>query len=166
MSTVAFPLGQRPSSIIDAGDARSWGGQLPNVVNAGTSLTVSRETHWGRIIALNGSPSAITLPEAIGDGFTIDLLVTAAQAHTVVTADGTNDRFVGLAMINDAGDSSAATVDAYPTASNTNKITASVAGGFGTIGDRCRLVNYAADKWSVQIFSQSSTDPVTPFSNV
>lgn len=161
-----LPIQAAPTSSLAQTDARSWGATLATVLDAGAALVVSRETHAGRIIALNGAPSLITLPAAIGDGFEVLLMVTAAAAHVISTADGVNDRLVGSALINDTGDSAAATMDGFPTASNSNTLTCSVAGGLGTIGDTIRLTNYAVDRWSVRAFGQASTDPATPFSNV
>lgn len=167
MSLLTYPIQQRPTQQPAATDVRSWGGTLADVVAAGNALTVSRETHAGRLIALDGAPSVITLPDAApGDGFEINLIVTAAAAHTVTVGDTTNERLVGTAQINDTGDSSAATMDAYATAGNSNKITCSVVGGLGTVGDTIQLKNYAADRWSVRCIGQAATDPATPFSNV
>src|SRR3990167_9648674 len=87
-----LPIKAAPTSSLAQTDARSWGATLATVRDAGAALVVSRETHAGRIIALNGAPSLITLPAAIGDGFEVLLMVTAAAAHVISTADRKSTR--------------------------------------------------------------------------
>lgn len=144
----------------------SWGGTAGAIVAAGSGITIDRtEYPSGTIFGLGGSPSAMVLPAAIGSGWSCQMLVTAAQAHTIVTAPAT-DFFFGSVIVNDVGDSSAATADGYATAANSNKITASTTAGFGRIGDIITLTDFAAGKWRVNGFAGSAADPATPFSNV
>lgn len=132
----------------------------------GSSVTLGA-THVGRVAVLNrGAGVAVTLPAATGTGSTFTLFVgTASNASTVATAP-TTDVFAGGILINDTGDTTPATADFYPTASNSNKMSMTTAGGGGLVGDLITLVDVAAGVWSVQGVFTGATDPVTPFSHV
>lgn len=160
-----FPPTPRPTTDLGVTDLRYNGIAAAVMVECGAALTLDRVLHAGRTIALNHATAAITLCAALGTGARFRFVVTLAGAPTLACTP-TTDFFFGVVFINDAGDTSAATADAYPTASNSNKFTGAVAGGFGRVGDVIEIQDFAAGKWEIKGFSGSATDPVTPFSNV
>lgn len=142
--------------------------QKPATVTAAT-LTITPRLHSSRTLVLNGTAgagTAITLPAATGTGDRYRFIVgVASNANTIASAP-TTDYFVGGLFINDVGDSSAATADFFPTASTSNKISPTTAGGGGNVGSFIELEDYATGLWRVSGTLGAATDPVNPFSHV
>lgn len=166
-ASVAFPPVPAHTSLPAQTDARSWGGQAAQGVAAGAALTLTRQLHAGRTVLQDtAAGSAITLPAALGSGDRYRVAVSVAgNAHTVATSP-TTDVLAGGIMINDTGDSAAATADGFPTAATSNKISQTTAGGGGKVGDYMEFVDILAGTWLVSGFFQGATDPTTPFSHV
>lgn len=132
-----------------------------------STLAVTAALHAGRTVVLNRSGGvAVTLPAATGSGNRYRFIVGTASNANTINVTG-NDTFGGTAIINDTGDSSAATVDAFrATSGTTNKISPTTAGGGGLVGDIIEVEDIATDVWFTRCTFQSATDPVTPFSAV
>lgn len=139
----------------------------PTPVSVTASAVTLGVAHVGRTTLLNRSAGvAVTLPAATGTGNRYRLVVgTASNANTVATSP-TTDVFAGGVLINDTGDTSAATADFYPTASNSNKMSPTTAGGGGLKGDWIELEDMASGVWQVTGTFQGALDPATPFSHV
>lgn len=123
------------------------------------------DAHMGGTVALNRSAGVtVTLPAAKGTGNKVKVIVgTASNANIVKVANAT-DVFVGGILINDIGDSSAATADFFPTASTSDTVTCTTAGGGGLKGDWVEFEDIASGFWAVRGVFQGATDPTTPFS--
>jgi hypothetical protein len=130
-------------------------------VDNGTVLDDGHSSYLNR-----AAGTAVTLPHATGSGKRYRFVVgTASNANTIATAP-TTDVFAGQILINNTGDTSAATVDSYPTAANSNKISPTTVGGGGAVGDWIEVEDIAAGVWQVHGAFQLALDPVTPFSHV
>ncbi len=133
----------------------------------GANVTLGA-THKNRTTVLNAAGGvAVTLPAASGTGDVYRLVVgTASNANTVVTAPAT-DFFQGLVMGTDSDDTAPAVpLRGFSTASTTNKISPTTAGGGGLAGDWIELQDYAAGLWTVRGVFQATTAPASPFSHV
>lgn len=108
----------------------------------------------------------VTLPAAKGTGNTYRFLVktTLTSAAYIVKVANSTDVMVGGILINDTGDTVAATSDFFPTASTSDTITLTQSIGGGKAGDWVELEDYAAGFWAVRGVLQGYTDPATPFS--
>lgn len=136
-------------------------------VAAGATLTVTAALHAGKIVALDTSGgSAITLPAATATGNIYTFIETvASNAHTISAAGA--DKMAGGILINDVGDTAAATADFYrATVASSNKISPTTAGGGGAIGDFIVCTDVLSAVWMISGVFQTSTDPVNPFSAV
>lgn len=165
MGIATFPAVAPITSQVAETVARSWGGGVgPTPVSAGAATLTLSALHNGRTVNLDQSGgTAVTLPAATGTGFKCRLVVSvASNANTVLTLP-TTDYFQGVALVNDVGDSSAATVDAYTAGSTSNKLAPTTAGGGGAVGDYIELEDIAAAKWAIKVVFRTSTDPVNPF---
>lgn len=130
-------------------------------LNAGTVLDDGKSLYLNRALG-----TAVVMPSATGSGRRFRFVVgTASNANTFATLP-TTDVFAGSVLINNTGDSSAATVDSYPTAATSNKISPTTLGGGGTVGDWTEFEDIAAGVWLVTGAWQLALDPVTPFSHV
>lgn len=132
------------------------------------NFTLTRRNHAGRTLVLNAAAglSAVVLPAAIGSGARYRFLVgTTITSNTIVikVANAT-DVMVGGVIINDIGDSSAATSDFFPTASTSDTITLTAAIGAGKKGDWIELEDFASGFFAVHGCLQGETDPANPFS--
>jgi hypothetical protein len=161
-----FPAQPVPTQDPGPSDGRSWGAVLSTIIAAGAALVLT-VAHAMRVVAQDTvAGSAITLPAALGTGNVYRVIVTVAgNAHSVITAPNT-DFFFGGIVINDTGDTSAATADFFPTAANSNKISQTTVAGGGKVGDWLEFTDIAAGKWAVRGVFQGAVDPATPFSNV
>lgn len=133
---------------------------------AGATLTLTR-THAFKTIALDQSGgTAVTLPAATATGDRYYLMVTVASNANTVLAAG-SDKMAGGVIINDVGDTVAATADFYrATVASSNKISPTTAGGGGAIGDFIELTDVLSAVWMVTGIWQTATDPTNPFSAV
>lgn len=134
----------------------------PRTLTAATTLT---EADAGGTFFLSLTAGfQVTLPAASGTGNRYKFIVkTASNAYKIASTTGAGF-FVGAILINDVGDSSAATVDAYAGNGTTHDfINPTTAGGGGLAGDWIEVIDIDTDKWAVSGVFQSATDPVTPF---
>lgn len=130
------------------------------------TATITRVANSGRTNLFNRAAGVTaTLPAATGSGNTYRFVsgVVATGDYVIKVADAT-DVFVGGIMINDIGDSSAATSDFHPTESTSDTITIAFATGGGKVGDWVEVEDIAANTWAVRGVLQGMTDPATPFS--
>jgi hypothetical protein len=132
-----------------------------------TAATTCMNSHAGRTNLLSAVAGfTVTLPAAKGTGNTYRFLVktTLTSANYIIKVANSTDVMVGGILINDIGDTSAATADFFPTASTSDTITLPFATGAGKAGDWVELEDYAAGFWAVRGQVQGMTDPATPFS--
>lgn len=131
------------------------------------SVTATRVDNAGRTNVLAAAAGlTITLPAATGSGDKHRYVVgtTATSGNYVVKVADATDVFVGGILINDIGDSSAATADFFPTAASSDTITMAYATGGGKAGDWVEVEDIGANQWAVTGVFQGMTDPATPFS--
>lgn len=131
------------------------------------SATFTRAANAGRTNLVSAAAGlTITLPASLGTGRRFRVLIgTTLTSNTIViqVANAT-DVLRGGVIINDIGDSSAATADFFPTASTSDTITLTASIGAGKAGDFIELEDYAAGFFSVYGVLQGETDPTNPFS--
>jgi hypothetical protein len=131
------------------------------------SATFTKQTNGGRTNVLGKADGlTVTLPAAVGSGTIFRILVgTTLTSNTyVIQVANATDVFRGGVIINDIGDSSAATADFFPTASTSDTITLTASIGAGKAGDFIEIEDYAAGFFAVRGVLQGETDPTNPFS--
>lgn len=131
------------------------------------TATASRSAYAGRTTRLDAVAGfAVTLPASSGSGNKYRFVVgTALTSGTyVVKVANATDIMAGGVLINDTGDSSAATVDYFPTASTSDTYTMTQAIGGGKVGDWFEVEDFKSGTWVVHGVQQGVTDPTTPFS--
>lgn len=133
-----------------------------------SSKTLTRTAHSGRTVTVNrAAGSTLTLPAAKGTGDRYRIVVgTALTSGTlVVQVANSSDAMCGGVLINDIGDTAAATADFFPAVNGTSDtITLTQAVGGGKAGDFIEVQDIATNVWQVQGIVQGVTDPTTPFS--
>lgn len=143
-------------------------GFIHRAVNSLTATTTLKPgEHSGctnRLDAIAGFTS--TLPASSGSGNRYRFVVgTALTSGTyVVKVANATDVFVGGVVINDIGDSAAATADFHPTASTSDTFTMTQSIGGGKKGDWFEVEDIALGVWAVNGVMQGVTDPTSPFS--
>lgn len=143
------------------------GGATSGLVSAaGANLTVTATLHAGRTITMDqAGGTTFTLPAPTGTGNKYRFVCTVASNANIINADVTGTSMYGGVLINDTGDTSAATADFFPTAATSNRITLTTAGGGGATGDWIEVQDTATGFWSVRGVFKGALDPVTPFSH-
>lgn len=121
-----------------------------NVVNAGTALTMTADSHLGTIVAMNSaSGSAITLPAATGTGNQYTIVVTTtvtSNAHSITCAG--SDKLAGSFFL---GSTTAALTDASIVALNNNTVISMDGTTKGGIkGSIIYLTDVATNLWVVE----------------
>ena len=143
---------------IEAGGLLDVGGP----VAAGSTLTVTRALHAGRIVALDtAAGSTCTLPAATGTGSVYTFIVTVtptSNQHTVAAL--TTDIMAGQAFGVD-GDGEPG--NAWGTASDSDKILMNSGTQGGEIGDRVVCVDIKTSVWAVTAHLTQSGTEATPF---
>jgi hypothetical protein len=139
----------------------------PLTVSA-TTLTLNRNIHDNKVIRLTSTTGcAVTLPLATGTGakFTVVLGAQLASGSVAVAASST-DTFTGYAIVEDAGDTTAADATIFATVNGTTDTwTSAATGGGGEIGDHIECVDIATGLWLVRAWGQAVLDSTaTPFS--
>jgi hypothetical protein len=119
-------------------------------VNAGSTLTMTADSHLGVVVNLNAlAGSAVTLPAATGTGNTYTILVTVAptsNTHTITCAG--SDKLYGFFWL---GSTTAALTDASQVALNANTIIAMNGTTTGGIkGSVVYLTDMALNTWVVE----------------
>ena len=136
-----------------------------DVIYDDTTLTLTRNSHNGRVIVLNhtGAASTVTLPAATGSGARYTFIVGAVNTsnHVVKVANAT-DVFEGMALIlQDAAD----TVVGFETAAASDTITLNgTTTGGAAIGDRIEIIDYASGKFHILAHLTGTGTEATPFS--
>lgn len=133
---------------------------------AAATLTVTAALHAGQTIVMNQSGgTTFTLPAATATGNIYRFVCSVASNANIINADVTGCSMAGGILINDAGDTAAATADFFPTAATSNRITLTTAGGGGATGDWVEAQDILANLWAIRGVFKTSTDPVNPFSH-
>ena len=131
------------------------------------TATLNRQDHSGRTLLVNAAAGlTLTLPASNGSGRRYRILVgTTLTSNTIViqVANGT-DVMAGGVLINDIGDTTAATSDYFPTASTSDTITLTASIGAGKRGDFVEFEDFATGFYAVYGVLQGETDPTNPFS--
>lgn len=131
------------------------------------TTTTAVNAHAGRTNTLAlAAGFVVTLPAAKGTGNKYRFLVKTALTsgtYVVKVANGT-DVFTGGVLINDIGDTTAATADFFPTAASSDTYTMTASLGGGKAGDWVEFEDYAAGFFAVNGVMTGVTDPATPFS--
>lgn len=131
------------------------------------TATLNRQDHSGRTLLVSAAAGlTLTLPASTGTGRRYRILVgTTLTSNTIViqVANAT-DVLRGGVIINDIGDSSAATSDYFPTASTSDTVTLTASIGAGKAGDFVEFEDYATGFYAVYGVLQGETDPTNPFS--
>lgn len=131
------------------------------------AVTATRAANSGRTNLLSAVAGfAVTLPASSGSGNKYRFLVktTLTSASYIIKVKNAVDVFVGGVVINDTGDTAAATADFFPTASTSDTYTMTQSIGAGKAGDWVEFEDYATGFWAVNGVLQGVTDPTTPFS--
>jgi hypothetical protein len=140
----------------------------PTMVTETGSFTASQAEHANRTTLLGAAAGGtVTLPAATGSGdkyrFVVSVLLTsAAWAITAPAGSILN----GMALINNTGDSTAATVDAYPTGASDEQFNFTQSVGGGKIGDWVEVEDIVSGIYAVTAFIQGQPDPTNPFASV
>lgn len=136
-------------------------------VAAGAALTLTAETHAGRIVNLDtAAGSTVTLPAASGSGnvyrFRVSVLATS-NSHIVKVANA-SDVFEGYAVISDTDTGSAASMFmAVAGTSDTITLNRSTTGSV-TIGEYIEIEDVAANRFNVRAVLSGTGVVATPFS--
>ena len=134
-------------------------------VTAGaTTLTVTRATHGGRVMALaNTAPIAVTLPQATGTGamytFQIQQAATGTSS-TIKVANGT-DVMQGVSWVLTT---SSANVIGYATSATSDTVSLNGTTLGGVAGDIIEIQDVKTGFFAVKIFCQATGSTATPFS--
>jgi hypothetical protein len=142
-------------------------GNNPQPVSITGSISLTNALHAGRILLLNAAAGGtITLPAATGTGDVYRLqIATALTSATWAINTASPDKFYGGVIINDTGDTTAATADFKPAVGGTSvTITLTQTVGAGVIGDYIELIDVGTAKWVVSGVLVAELDPTTPFS--
>ena len=90
---------------------------------------------------------------------------TALTSSTyIIKVANSTDVFAGGAIINDTGDTTAATADFWPTAATSDTFTMTQNVGGGKQGDWFEVEDIASGFFAVHGCMQGVTDPTSPFS--
>lgn len=137
-------------------------------VAAGASLTLTAETHAGRIINLDtAAGSTVTLPAATGSGnvyrFRVSVLATSSS-HVIKVANA-SDAMEGGVVIADT-DTAGAAYSFFAVAGTSDTITLNRSTtGSVTIGEYIEVEDIAANRFAVRGVLSGTGTPLTPFSN-
>ncbi len=138
-----------PSSTYGTGTT-VLGNPVANLVNAGTTLTMTAESHLGTVVAMNKADgSAITLPAATGTGnqYTIVVTTTVTSNASTVTCAG-SDKMYGSFFL---GSTTAALTDASIVALANNTVISMNGTTTGGIkGSAIFLTDLATNLWMVE----------------
>lgn len=132
--------------------------------NHTASATLNRNTHSECMNTINAAAGlTLTLPAASGSGDVYRFYVgtTVTSNNVIIRVANASDTMSGLAIsAADGGD----TANAWETASDTDTITLNGTTKGGVLGDVITLEDVAANKWSVQVVSSSTSTEASPFS--
>ena len=132
--------------------------------NHTATATLNRNTHSECMNTINAAAGlTLTLPAASGSGDVYRLYIgtTVTSNNVIIRVANASDTMSGLAIsAADGGD----TANAWETASDTDTITLNGTTKGGVLGDVITLEDVAANKWSVQVVSSSTSTEASPFS--
>lgn len=132
--------------------------------NHTASATLNRNTHSECMNTINAAAGlTLTLPAASGSGdvYRFYIGTTVTSNDVIIRVANGSDTMSGLAIsAADGGD----TANAWETASTSDTITLNGTTKGGVLGDMITLEDVAANKWSVQIISSSTSTEASPFS--
>lgn len=135
------------------------------LVAAGSSLTLTKEAHDGKIIALNtAAGSTVILPTSSGSGAVYRFLVTvtATSNNHIIKVGNATDEFRGF-VVQDASEATAPNI--WWAADNDDTITLNrTTTGLAEQGEYFEIVDGTSGHYFVRGFSQASGIEATPFS--
>lgn len=137
----------------------------PALVAGGGTLTMTADSHAGKIIALDtAAGSVITLPTSTGGGAVYEFLVTVtatSNSHVIKVGNAT-DEFRGY-VVQDSDTATAPNI--WWAADNNDTITLNrTTTGLAAQGEYFKIVDAVAGHYYVQGYSQASGTEATPFS--
>lgn len=129
--------------------------------------TLDAETHSNRTLVVNAAAGvALTLPDATGTGDKYRVVIGTLLTSGDVTVTAPSGSILkGIALINDIGDSTAATVDAYAAGTSDEIFTFDQSAGGGKVGDWLELEDVATGVYAVRAHLTGQVDPATPFTS-
>jgi hypothetical protein len=130
------------------------------------SATLALEDASRPVIVNAAAGLTITLPTATGSGKTFRIFVgTLLTSSSIIVDVAGSDKFYGGVLINDTGDTTAATADYFPAVGGSSvHLTLAQTAGAGKIGDWLEVTDVAALAWSVKGVLNGELDPTTPWS--
>jgi hypothetical protein len=164
MTVAVAPQGQKRPFILRRGMSSANDLEKLPVNVTSSTVTLSPDTHAGRITRLNlAAGIAVTLPAATGTGDEYKIVVSTTFTGAATIKVVGNDIMKGTAILfADGGD----TVVGFATAADSDTIsmfgTANAQGGIA--GECIELVDLAADTWFVKLVSDAGGTEATPFS--
>lgn len=138
------------------------------VTNTSGTVVLVQATHANRTTVLSklaGGTVALPATSGTGDVYRLVVGLTITSVSWVISKAGA-DVMAGGVLINNTGDTAAATADFYPTAGTTNTVTLAFADGAAKAGDFVEFQDIVTGTWAVRGVLQGEIDPVTPFSAV
>jgi len=155
-----------PGIILNNGSAPVNASSTAAVVAAGSALTLTRETHSGKLIALDTlTGSTVTLPAATGSmaKFRFYVSALATSGSHIIKAASASDAMAGF--IQSMDDTSANCVAFYAVAGTSDTITLNrTTTGSVTVGEQIEIEDIAAGLWLVRGVVSNTGSPETPFS--
>lgn len=166
MSQVALaPQGSKRPYVLRKGIASAADLDSKPVVVTSSTVTLSPQTHAGRLVILNRAAGiAVTLPAASGTGdvYRMHVLASFTGASTIKVASASDEMQGNAVLFADGG----ATVVGFSAADNDDTIdmfgTANSTGGL--LGAFYELQDIASGYWRVSIVSDAGGTEATPFS--
>jgi hypothetical protein len=116
------------------------------------------------ILTVNAAAGlTLTLPAASGSGVQYKVFVgtTVTSNSVVIRVANASDTMSGMALSCADGGS---TMNGWETAADSDTITFNGSTTGGILGDHVELVDCAANKWAVMVYTSSTGTETTPFS--
>jgi hypothetical protein len=137
------------------------------VIAGGSALTLTAESHAGRLINLDtAAGTTITLPAASGSGnlyrFRVSVLATS-NSHKIQVANA-SDAFEGYAVISDTDTSSAASMFMAAAGTSDTLTLNRTTTGSVTIGEYIEVEDIATNRFAVRAYLSGTGVVATPFS--
>lgn len=156
--------GKRPY-VLRKGIATGADLDLKPVAVTSSTVTLSHDTHAGRLVVLNRAAGiAVTLPAATGTGdvYRLHVLATFTGASTIKVASASDEMQGNAVLFADSG----ATVVGFSAVDNDDTIdmfgTSNSTGGL--FGAHYVLEDIASGYWRVEVISDAGGTEATPFS--
>lgn len=130
------------------------------------AFTATPEDHANRTTVFSlAAGFAITMPAASGTGNKYRFVSGIALTGDTTVTVPSGSILKGAILINNSGDTVAATADVSPAGSSDEVITFDASEGAGKVGDFVELEDIASGVYQVSGVFQAMHDPATPFSS-